>query len=98
MAAQVDQARITTENYVSNGVVNDPAGDHTNGRSKTILHYPFGAVANGHTLDHSNGSGPVPLNIAIVGAGIGGLAAAIGLRRNGHNVFVSFIQPRCTVP
>lgn len=30
-----------------------------------------------------------PLNIVIVGAGIGGLAAAIGLRKNGHNVSVS---------
>ncbi|KAJ7494321.1 hypothetical protein B0H11DRAFT_2004152 [Mycena galericulata] len=29
-----------------------------------------------------------PLNIAIVGAGIGGLAAAIALRRNGHLVQV----------
>ncbi|OTA92531.1 hypothetical protein M434DRAFT_31786 [Hypoxylon sp. CO27-5] len=28
----------------------------------------------------------VPLNIAIVGAGIGGPAAAVGLARNGHNV------------
>jgi hypothetical protein len=33
--------------------------------------------------------GPRPLNIAIVGAGIGGLAAAIGLRKNGHNVSVN---------
>ena len=30
-----------------------------------------------------------PLNIAIVGAGIGGLSAAIGLRRQGHDVSVS---------
>ncbi|KAJ7900620.1 FAD/NAD(P)-binding domain-containing protein [Mycena olivaceomarginata] len=29
---------------------------------------------------------PRPLNVAIVGAGIGGLAAAIALRRNGHHV------------
>jgi salicylate hydroxylase len=29
-----------------------------------------------------------PLNISIVGAGIGGLTAAIALRRNGHNVQV----------
>jgi len=29
-----------------------------------------------------------PLKIAIVGAGIGGLSAAIGLRKNGHEVQV----------
>jgi len=28
----------------------------------------------------------MPLNIAIVGGGVGGPAAAIGLARNGHNV------------
>lgn len=27
-----------------------------------------------------------PLNVIICGAGIGGLAAAIGLRKQGHNV------------
>ncbi len=31
-----------------------------------------------------------PLNVAIVGAGIGGLTAAVGLRRSGHNVSVCF--------
>jgi pyruvate/2-oxoglutarate dehydrogenase complex dihydrolipoamide dehydrogenase (E3) component len=33
-----------------------------------------------------------PLKIVIVGAGIGGLAAAIGLRRAGHNVSVMCYQ------
>jgi NADPH-dependent 2,4-dienoyl-CoA reductase/sulfur reductase-like enzyme len=32
---------------------------------------------------------PKPLNVAIVGAGLGGLTAAIALRRNGHLVRVS---------
>jgi cation diffusion facilitator CzcD-associated flavoprotein CzcO len=41
----------------------------------------------------TNGTGdPKPLNIAIVGAGIGGLAAAIGLRRAGHNVSVKCLH------
>ena len=31
---------------------------------------------------------PVQLNVLIVGAGIGGLAAAIALRRQGHHVEV----------
>ena len=31
---------------------------------------------------------PSPLKVAIVGAGIGGLSAALGLRRNGHEVEV----------
>ena len=33
------------------------------------------------------------LSIAIVGAGIGGLAVALGLRRNGHQVLVSNRPP-----
>lgn len=32
---------------------------------------------------------PNPLSIIIVGAGIGGLSAAIALRQNGHTVSVS---------
>ncbi|KAK3328902.1 hypothetical protein B0H66DRAFT_6119 [Apodospora peruviana] len=36
---------------------------------------------------------PIPLKISIVGAGIGGLTAAIGLRRNGHEVHL-FEQSR----
>jgi NADPH-dependent glutamate synthase beta subunit-like oxidoreductase len=45
---------------------------------------------NGHSKDQINGAASASLNISIVGAGIGGLTAAIGLRRNGHNVSVSF--------
>ncbi|OIW34539.1 FAD/NAD(P)-binding domain-containing protein [Coniochaeta ligniaria NRRL 30616] len=57
------------------------------------------AVLNGHApLANGNHEGPkdgfsplvdeceTPLKIAIIGAGIGGLSAAIGLRRNGHQV------------
>lgn len=32
-----------------------------------------------------------PLNVAIVGAGIGGLTTAIALRRQGHNVTVCLL-------
>lgn len=35
-----------------------------------------------------------PLNIAIIGAGIGGLTAAVRLRRNGHSVAVGLNQLR----
>lgn len=49
------------------------------------------SLANGQTkkpvIGHVNSNRP--LDIAIIGAGIGGLSAAIGLRRNGHNVSVS---------
>ena len=62
------------------------------------------AVLNGHaptTNGHhdeapKDGFSPLvdeyetPLKIAIVGAGIGGLTAAIGLRRNGHEVEVRY--------
>lgn len=34
---------------------------------------------------------PVPLKIVIVGAGIAGLTAAIGLRRQGHEVHVRLL-------
>lgn len=32
---------------------------------------------------------PTPLKVLIIGAGIGGLSAAVGLRKNGHQVEVS---------
>ena len=41
---------------------------------------------------HSDAADDRPLNIVIVGAGIGGLAAAIGLRRAGHNVSVMVLS------
>ena len=59
------------------------------------------APVNGVNGDHKeevNGGAPRPLNIAIVGAGIGGLTAAIGLRRNGHNVSVSITAWKSSHP
>lgn len=45
-------------------------------------------VVNGDSNEVNGVCGLKGLDIAIVGAGIGGLAAAIGLRRAGHNVSV----------
>ena len=52
----------------------------TNGLSSTSTD-PDRKIVNGI-------NDPKPLEVVIVGAGIGGLAAAIGLRRAGHNVSV----------
>lgn len=49
---------------------------------------PMAAAVNGDTNGVNGVCSPKALDIAIVGAGIGGLAAAIGLRRAGHNVSV----------
>lgn len=46
------------------------------------------AVVNGDPNGLNGVCSPKGLDIAIVGAGIGGLGAAIGLRRAGHNVSV----------
>ena len=35
-----------------------------------------------------NQAAPLPCRVVIVGAGLGGLAAAIGLRKSGHHVMV----------
>lgn len=56
-------------------------------------------MANGASKSAVNGyvngtTGPRPLNIAIIGAGIGGLSVAMGLRKNGHHVSVSFYPPK----
>jgi len=43
---------------------------------------------NGSTHDHSKPAAPEALNIVIVGAGIGGLVAAIAFRQQGHKVVI----------
>lgn len=51
-----------------------------NGHNKSLV--------NGHINGANSTAEPRALNIAIIGAGIGGLTAAIGLRKNGHKVSV----------
>lgn len=49
--------------------------------------------------DHASttpGKAAIPLNIVIIGAGIGGLTAAVRLRRNGHSVAVGLNQLRAS--
>lgn len=55
-----------------------------NGKEQDKVEIAVAGSANSGHNPHN-----APLNIAIVGAGIGGLTAAIGLRQNGHNVAVS---------
>jgi NADPH-dependent glutamate synthase beta subunit-like oxidoreductase len=47
-------------------------------------------AGSGNHASITNGKTTRPLDIAIVGAGIGGLTAAVGLRRNGHNVTIGW--------
>ncbi|EKG10778.1 FAD dependent oxidoreductase [Macrophomina phaseolina MS6] len=57
-------------------------------------HVLNGNSVNGHANGHSNGNGVAahsdarPLHVIIIGAGIGGLTAAIYLRQQGHKVTV----------
>lgn len=45
---------------------------------------------NGHSNNGAAQEADVPLNIIVIGAGIGGLTASIYLRRQGHKVTVRF--------
>ena len=62
----------------------------------------FASICDRNTsgLYHQHGPKPVleehpsNLKIVIIGAGIGGLTAAIGLRRNGHEIHVSNLPPQ----
>ena len=72
-------------------VIGDGAeADHASGSSQNAREIGLDdSGPSDHDIKYENGTDPAPLNIAIVGAGIGGLTAAIGLRQNGHNVSVS---------
>lgn len=66
--------------HVENGIDGDGAHDTLSTPSKVG---PTSPLVDDH---------PTPLKIIVVGAGIGGLSAALGLRRNGHQVDVSGVQ------
>ena len=78
---------------------NDDQANEVNGRNETNgLKESNGHNVNGHRLNnHGSGSAAgsaavqqaaIPLSIIIVGAGLGGLAAAIALARRGHSITV----------
>lgn len=92
MATAIHHQRYVIISDPPNGISNGTESGNANGNCQCKLDtHTVGPVANGNG-NHSNGIDQSPLNIAIVGAGIGGLTAAIGLRRNGHNVTVGYIQ------
>ena len=93
MATTSYQLKGVATSNSSNGTSDGPKVEQAKGRCRNtpeIRLVNFGA--NGFDTECTDRAEPAPLNIAIVGAGIGGLTAAIGLRRNGHNVSVSPLE------
>lgn len=83
--------RAATSNSV-NGTRSPAKWEYVNGKIQNGVDTPLANIlSNGHVMNGNNTIDTTPLNVVIVGAGIGGLTAAIGLRRNGHNVTVSYL-------
>jgi salicylate hydroxylase len=98
MSDFVDGASGHTKSGGTNGHAQSN-GHHSNGLRETpkftTTSYPSNCLRfleNVHSEPSAQHAAPkeaaVKLNILVVGAGLGGLATAIALRRTGHNVMV----------
>jgi hypothetical protein len=97
MAAMSYKPRCIVTSNSSNDTGDGAKANHINDRCQIVPEIRLvDSEANGYDIELTEGTNTAPLNIVIVGAGIGGLTAAIGLRRNGHNVSVSRMQPSFT--